>query len=302
MDLTVGLGGHAEALLSNADGGARYLGVDRDGEARAIVQRRLGGDPRFSVVASTYEDVWDSEGFRQWTGQHAPDGLDVVFADLGVSSLQLKSPGRGFSFLADGPLDMRMDAGNGVTALEWLGSQDESSLADVLRKHGEERASKAIARAIIGARNGGRLSTTSDLANSVYSVLPRASAARKKRIDPATRTFQAIRIAVNSELTGLERTIERAVYALRSNGRIGIISFHSLEDRIVKRTFRRLAGVFDGPGREPPEPLPVILNLIPPGGMVPSEAEREGNPPSRSARMRLAQRVPYQDEEDFTWQ
>jgi len=188
---------------------------------------------------------------------------------------------------------MRMDAKGGITALEWLEQQDETSLADALYRYGEERASRPIARAIMGAVNGGKLSTTIDLANSVYSVLPREKAVRNRQIDPATRTFQAIRIAVNSELIGLGRTIERAVRFLRPGGRIGVISFHSLEDRIVKQTFRRLAGIFDGPGRESPTPLPKLLRIISPGGLLPCEEELSANPPSRSARLRLAQRVPY---------
>jgi len=293
LDLTLGLGGHAEAMLSNADEGARYLGIDRDGEAMALALRRLGGDGRFTALASTYEEVWEADGFLEWAARHAPDGFDVVFADLGASSLQLKTPGRGFSFMSDGPLDMRMDPSNGMTALEWLERQDESTLADALRRFGEERASRAISRAIMGALGGGRLRTTLDLADSVYSVLPRWAAARKRRADPATRTFQAIRIAVNSELVGLERTIEKAVRATRPGGRIGVISFHSLEDRIVKRTFRRLAGAYDGPGREPPGPLPRFLQLISPGGIAPGRPELKANPPSRSARLRLAQRVPH---------
>jgi len=293
IDLTLGLGGHAEALLSNANADVRYLGVDRDGEARTVALGRLGSDARFSAIASTYEDVWDSEAFREWVALHAQDGFDVVFADLGASSLQLKSPGRGFSFMSEGPIDMRMDADSGATALEWLEQQNAVTLADTLRRFGEERASGPISRAIMCALDGGRLCTTLDLANSVYSVIPREKAVRKKQIDPATRTFQAIRIAVNSELVGLGRTIERAVQFLRPGGRIGIISFHSLEDRIVKQTFRRLAGVFDGPGRESPTPLPKLLQLISPGGMVPCEEELRANPPSRSARLRLAQRVPY---------
>jgi 16S rRNA (cytosine1402-N4)-methyltransferase len=292
IDLTLGLGGHAEALLSKADAGVRYLGVDRDGEARALATERLGRDARFSAIASTYEDVWDSDGFREWAEMHAPDGLDIVFADLGASSLQLKKPDRGFSFMSEGPIDMRMDAENGATALEWLEGQDETTLADALRTYGEERASRPISRAIMGALGDGRLATTLDLAKTVYSVLPREVAARKKQIDPATRTFQAIRIAVNAELIGLDRTIERAVRRLRPGGRIGVISFHSLEDRIVKQAFRRLSGIFDGPGREPPAPLPKLLQMILPGGMAPGEAELRANPPSRSARLRLAQRMP----------
>jgi 16S rRNA (cytosine1402-N4)-methyltransferase len=302
IDLTLGLGGHAEALLSKADADVRYLGVDRDGEARTLAVERLGHDARFSVLASTYEDVWESEGFREWADLHAPGGFDIVFADLGASSLQLKTPDRGFSFMSEGPIDMRMDAESGATALEWLEGQDEATLADALYRYGEERASGPISRAIMNALGEGRLGTTLDLANSVYSVLPRERAARKKQIDPATRTFQAIRIAVNSELVGLGRTIERAAQSLRPGGRIGVISFHSLEDRIVKQTFRRLAGVFDGPGREPPAPLPKLLRLVSPGGMAPSDTECRANPPSRSARLRLAQRMPPIDSEVVTWQ
>jgi 16S rRNA (cytosine1402-N4)-methyltransferase len=292
LDLTLGLGGHAEALLSRASNNVRYLGVDRDCEARAVASQRLGSDERFFSVASSYEDVWASEEFIAWMAEHAPEGLDIVFADLGVSSFQLKTQHRGFSFLSEGPLDMRMDTANGMTALEWLEQQDETGLADVLFKFGEERASKPISKAIMCALDNGKLNTTFDLANAIYTVIPRAASVRKYKIDPATRTFQAIRIAVNSELVRLGQTIETAVMALKPNGRIGIISFHSLEDRIVKQTFRRLAGIYDGPGRESPAPLPKLLRLINPGGIVPSEAECRDNPPSRSARLRLAQRVP----------
>jgi len=292
IDLTLGLGGHAEALLSKADGNVRYLGIDRDPDAREIALQRLGKDERFSVIASTYEDVWETKCLREWMIQYASDGLDVVLADLGASTLQFKTPERGFSFMAEGPLDMRMDTANGLTALEWLEMQDETTLADVLRKYGEERASRPISRAIIKDLGSGKLRTTLDLANSVYTVLPREIAKRKKRIDPATRTFQAIRIAVNAELVGLEQTIEKAVSALKLCGRIGIISFHSLEDRIVKQTFRRLAGIYDGPGREPPMVMPKFLQIISPGGIKPGEDECAVNPPSRSARLRLAQRVP----------
>ncbi|MDR0498575.1 MAG: 16S rRNA (cytosine(1402)-N(4))-methyltransferase RsmH [Holophagales bacterium] len=292
LDLTLGLGGHAEALLSKADSSIRYLGVDRDSEAREIAIQRLGKDERFSIIASTYEDVWETRGLQEWMIQYAPDGLDIVLADLGASSLQFKTPERGFSFMAEGPLDMRMDTANGLTALEWLEQQDETTLADILYKYGEERASRPISKAIIKALESGKLRTTLDLANSVYTVLPREIAKRKKRIDPATRTFQAIRIAVNSELVGLEQTIEKAVTALKFCGRIGIISFHSLEDRIVKQTFRRLAGIYDGPGRESPKAMPKFLKIISPGGIKPGETECAVNPPSRSARLRLAQRMP----------
>jgi len=292
LDLTLGPGGHAEALLNNADSNVRYLGVDRDPEARDAALQSLGRDRRFSVIASTYEKVWEAADFQEWMVRNAPDGLDIVLADLGASSLQLKTPARGFSFMAEGPLDMRMDPASGLTALEWLEQQDETTLADVLYKFGEERASRPISKAILKALADGKLSSTLDLASSIHRVLPHRSATRKMRIDPATRTFQAIRIAVNSELVGLEQTIEKAVNSLKPGGRIGIISFHSLEDRIVKQTFRRLAGIYDGPGRESPVALPRLLQLISPGGIKPGEAECAANPPSRSARLRLAQRMP----------
>ena len=292
LDLTLGLGGHAGALLSKADSSACYLGVDRDPDARAAALKRLGKDKRFSIIASTYEDVWETGDFKEWKARHASDGFDIIFADLGASSLQLKTPERGFSFIAEGPLDMRMDPTNGLTALEWLERQDETTLADVLYKFGEERASRPISKAILKALAGGKLSTTLDLADSVYTVLPREAVVRKRGINPATRTFQAIRIAVNSELIGLEQTIEKAAASLKPCGRIGIIAFHSLEDRIVKQTFRRLAGIYNGPGRESPRALPKFLRPISPGGIKPSEAECAANPSSRSARLRLAQRMP----------
>jgi 16S rRNA (cytosine1402-N4)-methyltransferase len=291
IDLTIGLGGHAQALLSQAGADVRYLGIDRDSDALSITKQRLGNDDRLSILQSTYEEIWDTEDYRQWTAKCAPDGADAILADLGASNLQLKTADRGFSFMLEGPLDMRMDAGRGPTALDWLKAQDEKSLASTLYEYGEERASRPIASAILSALDDGSLSTTLDLANAVYKVLPKEIAHRKKQIDPATRTFQAIRIAVNSELKGLARAIERAVMALKAKGRIAVISFHSLEDRIVKQTFRRLSGIYSGPGRLPTSELPKILQLISPHGIRPSEAERVANPPSRSARLRLAQRV-----------
>ena len=292
LDLTLGLGGHAEAMLARADNNVRYLGIDRDCEAVSIASQRLGGDERFSAIAATYEAVWEAREFEDWAAKCAPDGFDVILADLGVSGLQLKTPSRGFSFMAEGPLDMRMDSKQRLTAFEWLKRQTEESLAKALFKYGEERASRAVSKAILNAMADGKLLTTLDLAKAVYSVLPRKTAAGKKQIDPATRTFQAIRISVNSELSGLGKAIEKAAAALKTLGRIGVISFHSLEDRIVKRALRRLAGLYDGPGRRPPSPLPKYLQLISPGGIVPSEGERLSNPSSRSARLRLAQRVP----------
>lgn len=291
LDLTLGLGGHAEAVLAQADADFRYYGVDRDPDARARAAERLKNDPRLVLHAGSYEDLWDDDSFKAWCAEHAPDGFDCILADLGISTLHIKDPKRGFSFMHDGPLDMRMDQGQGPTALEWIGWQTEESLANAIYEFGEERASRPIAKAILKSFQDGRLHSTLDLGAAVYTVLNREIAKRKGQSDPATRTFQAIRIAVNGELTRLASTIETAVSRLKPYGRIGIISFHSLEDRIVKQTLRRLAGIHDGPGRTPPMPLAKHIRLVHPGGIVPGTAEIENNPPSRSARLRIGERL-----------
>ena len=290
LDLTLGLGGHAEAILARSGQDVRYLGVDRDPYARDAAKARLGHDPRLSILAGTYEDVWNDPSFEAWSHLQAPEGFDAVLMDLGVSSLHLKNPRRGFSFMEEGPLDMRMNPESGPTALQWIAEQDERSLADAIYSYGEERASRPIAKAILAAFQEGRLHTTLDLAAAVYTVLSPEIARRRKQINPATRTFQAIRIAVNGELAGLGASIEQAVRRLKPGGRIAVISFHSLEDRIVKQTLRRLAGVYDGPGRVAPEPLPRHIRLIHPRGLQASEAETTANPPSRSARLRIGER------------
>jgi len=295
LDLTLGLGGHAEALLARSDAETRYLGVDRDPEARARAKARLGADARITILAGTYEDVWEHPAFQAWMHLQAPEGLDAILLDLGVSSLQLKDPARGFSFMAEGPLDMRMDPESGETALQWLAEQTEETLADALYQFGEERASRPIARSILRFFQEGRLHSTFDLATAIYKVLPRDAARKKKQIDPATRTFQAIRIAVNGELGRLAATLEKAVANLKPGGRLGVISFHSLEDRIAKQTLRRLAGVYDGPGRTSPVVLPRLIKLIHPGGLKPGEAECASNPPSRSARLRIGERLSSSD-------
>jgi 16S rRNA (cytosine1402-N4)-methyltransferase len=295
LDLTLGLGGHAEAILTQAETGVRYLGVDRDPQAREIAKARLGSDARLTIVAGTYEEIWEDPSFQAWCHLQAPSGFDVILMDLGISTLHLKEASRGFSFMEEGPLDMRMDPDHGLTALEWIEEQTEEKLADAIYRFGEERASRPIARAIVKALGEGRLATTRDLAEAVYTVIPREPAKRKGLSDPATRTFQGIRIAVNGELERLAATIDTAVAALKPGGRIGIISFHSLEDRIVKQTLRRLAGIHDGPGRTPPSPLPKLLRLIYGGGIAPSEDEIRANPPSRSARLRIGERLPLDE-------
>ena len=292
LDLTLGLGGHAEALLARCDEHTRYLGVDRDPEARAAAKARLGSDARLNILAGAYEQIWEDHAFEAWRALQAPEGFDAILMDLGVSTLQLKSPERGFSFRDEGPLDMRMDTEEGPTALQWIAEQTDTTLADAIYQFGEERASRPIARAILRAFHEGRLHTTHDLAEAVHSVLPMTAALRRQhRADTATRTFQAIRIAVNGELEGLSEALETAIRNLRIGGRLAVISFHSLEDRIVKQTLRRLSGIYDGPGRESPAPLPKVVRLIHAGGIAPSDAECQANPPSRSARLRIAERI-----------
>jgi len=291
LDLTLGLGGHAEALLAKADPETRYLGVDRDPEARARARQRLGADARLTILGCAYEDLWEEPQFLAWQVAQAPGGFDAILADLGVSTLQLRTPERGFSFRDEGPLDMRMDPEHGLPARAWIAEQTDESLANAIYQYGEERASRPIARAILRALHEDRLETTRDLARAVYKVIPREPAKRKGQSDPATRTFQAIRIAVNGELDRLAASLEAAVAHLRPGGRLAVISFHSLEDRIVKQTLRRLAGVYDGPGRTSPVVLPKFVKLVHPGGIAPSEAEAAVNPPSRSARLRVAERL-----------
>lgn len=291
LDLTLGLGGHAEAILARCDREVRYLGVDRDPFARDLAKARLGQDARLTILAGTYERIWDDPAFEAWQHLQAPEGWDVILMDLGVSSLHLKDPHRGFSFMEEGPLDMRMNPESGITALQWIADQTDRTLADAIYEYGEERASRPIAKAILEAFHAGRLHTTLDLAAAIYTVLSPEIAKRRKQINPATRTFQAIRIAVNGELTGLGNAIEQAVRQLKPGGRLGVISFHSLEDRIVKQTLRRLAGIYDGPGRTSPQPMPKSIQLVNPRGFTASEAETSVNPPSRSARLRVGERL-----------
>jgi 16S rRNA (cytosine1402-N4)-methyltransferase len=269
----------------------RYLGVDRDPFARDAAKARLGHDARLTILSGTYEDIWEDPAFEAWMHLQAPDGLDVVLMDLGMSTLHLKDPLRGFSFMEEGPLDMRMNPESGLTALQWIAEQDDRTLADTIYEYGEERASRPIAKAILAAFHLGNLHTTLDLAAAIYTVLSPEIAKRKKQINPATRTFQAIRIAVNGELVGLAAAIERGIHRLKSGGRLGVISFHSLEDRIVKQTLRRLAGIYDGPGRTSPEPMPKHIQIIGARGFTASEAEISANPPSRSARLRIGERL-----------
>ena len=270
VDCTVGNGGHARAMLDA--GASRLIGLDRDPAALVEAGAALGafGD-RVTLMHSDYrrlDEVLDAQGIA---------GVDGLLADLGLSSMQLDSPGRGFSFRRDEPLDMRMDPTTGPTAAEAIGDADERTLANVIFEFGEERHSRRIARAIVGARGRAPVSTTRQLAEIVRRALPRKG---YSRIDPATRTFQAIRIWVNRELEGLDVFLTQAVRRLRPGGRVAVISFHSLEDRIVKHTLRALQAAGD---------LGLTVRTKRP--IVPSEAEADRNPRARSAKLRAAERT-----------
>jgi 16S rRNA (cytosine1402-N4)-methyltransferase len=268
VDCTVGLGGHAQALLEA--GASRLIGLDRDQAALSMARERLvdyGG--RVELVHADFRDlgaVLDARGIG---------GVDGVLADLGVSSLQLDSPGRGFSFRRDEALDMRMDMSSGITAAAAIAAADERTLADVIYRFGEERYSRRVARAIVAARARGAIQTTGQLAEIVRRAVPRRG---QMRIDPATRTFQAVRIWINRELDGLDAFLARTVDRLNVAGRLAVMTFHSLEDRIVKHTLRSLQAAGG-------------LTVLTKRPVVPSEAEIERNPRARSAKLRAAERV-----------
>ena len=281
VDATVGLGGHAEALLRAAPG-YRLLGLDRDPEALARAGERLRDfSDRVRLVEATFDQLPE---ILQRLDLGSPA---AILADVGCSSLQLDDPARGFSFLSDGPLDMRMGT-EGPTAADLLARADWGELVRILRDYGEERRARAIARSIIKRREEEPLRTTGQLSRLVQEVI----GGRPGRIHPATRTFQALRIAVNDELGQLERFLEPAIRGLRPGGRIAVISFHSLEDRIVKHTLRRLAGRCTCPPDFPvcscrPQRLVTVLTS---SAIRPNEDEVAGNPRARSARLRAAER------------
>jgi 16S rRNA (cytosine1402-N4)-methyltransferase len=271
VDCTLGAGGHTRALLDA--GATRVLAFDRDRSALALAAESLHDHlDRIEMVHADYRSLGTTLDAR---GIAAVDG--GILADLGVSSMQLDDAERGFSFRADAPLDMRMDRDSGLTAAELLQTVDETVLADVIYEYGEERFSRRIARAIVRAREAGPLETTGQLASIVRRAVPTRG---WQRIDPATRTFQALRIWVNRELEGLDEFIRMAVGRLCAGARLAIIAFHSLEDRVVKHTFRALA--------QAPEPLVALITRRP---IEASDDEVARNPRARSAKLRVAERL-----------
>ena len=274
-DATLGLGGHAGQILQQSSPDGRLIGLDRDTQAltRARVTLAPFGD-RVTFVHARFGSL------RQALEELQVDSLDGCLVDLGVSSLQLDSADRGFSFRRAAPLDMRMDQSQGETAAEFLRRADENELENILRDLGEERFAKKIAHAITEALSRGELSTTTALADLIAKVVP----FRERHRDPATRSFQALRIALNDELGELERFLAAAPACLWPGGRLVVISFHSLEDRIVKRQFRALAGreITSGPR----------LRILTKHVVTATDDERRRNPRSRSAKLRAVERLP----------
>jgi 16S rRNA (cytosine1402-N4)-methyltransferase len=270
VDCTVGLGGHSSALL--AAGAGRIIGLDRDVDALDRARTTLA--PWLERVDLVHADFRSLDSVLERLGVPLVDG---TLADLGLSSMQLDAPGRGFSFQRDDPLDMRMDRSGGETAADLLARSSEIELAAAIFQLGEERYSRRIARALVDARRQAPIDTTGRLAAIVRRAIPRRGL---MRIDPATRTFQALRIWVNRELEGLERFLQAAARRLRSGGRLVVITFHSLEDRVVKHTFRALA-----------QKEVATLKVLTKKPIVPTEEEVQRNPRARSAKLRAAERV-----------
>jgi 16S rRNA (cytosine1402-N4)-methyltransferase len=283
VDATYGRGGHSGEILKRLGGDGRLYAMDRDPVAVADARERYEADGRFCITGGPFSmlgKMLDEQGLR--------GKVNGVLFDLGVSSPQLHSPERGFSFRFDGPLDMRMDPAQGIPASEWINRAEESEIARVIRDYGEERFARRVARAIVRARSEAPITTTGVLADIVRRAIP----ARERGQDPATRTFQAIRLYVNRELEEIQSALPQAVEALAPRGRLAVISFHSLEDRIVKRFIRDEAR-----GVQPPPGLPIReseirVRLKALGKPVyASEAETARNPRARSAVLRVAERT-----------
>ncbi|GAB3378832.1 16S rRNA (cytosine(1402)-N(4))-methyltransferase RsmH [Lysobacter fragariae] len=280
LDGTFGRGGHARGVLEQLGPGGRLLVMDKDPEAIAVAEREFGADARVAIFRGSFAQL------AQWNATDA--GLDGVLFDLGVSSPQLDVAERGFSFGKDGPLDMRMDPDSGESAAQWLAHASDKDIADVLWTYGEERQSRRIARAIVARRVDQPLTRTAQLADLIASVVPRG----EQKIHPATRSFQAIRIYINRELADLEAGLDAALARLKPGGRLAVMSFHSLEDRIVKQFIARHA-------KAPPanRRMPIEIAFTPTLKMIgdarkADEVETATNPRARSAVLRVAEKLP----------
>jgi len=294
IDCTVGLGGHTHAILVAA-ADARVIGIDRDPDALEIARDRLGKEvSRVSLVRGNFNGI--KQILATQPQDLASEGVNGILADLGVSSLQLNRAERGFSFRSDAPLDMRMDQTTGQTAADLLQHLEEQELADLIFAYGEERGSRRIARAIVRAREKGPIATTGQLADIVVRALHIKG---YWKVHPATRTFQALRIAVNDELAGLEQFVSDAIDCLKKNGRLAIITFHSLEDRIVKRSFQYAGGgCICPPGQRGLRGLPVCncgtvkrVTVLTRRPITPTADEVAANARARSAKLRICEKL-----------
>lgn len=286
LDGTFGRGGHSKVLLKTLSSEAQLIALDRDLSAIEYGQAKFANEPRLHLVHTDFAGMREALSARQ-----LPTKFDGILFDLGVSSPQLDEAGRGFSFLRDGPLDMRMDDSQGETAADFLATAEEQTIANVIYQLGEEKFSRRIARAIIEKRQEKPLETTLELVELLEQAIPR----KDPNKHPATRTFLALRMHINDELGQIEDMLPQAVQMLKTGGRLAIISFHSREDRIVKQFFRQLSR-----GPTIPKNLPVLEVYQPPIKTVgkaikPSKQELSSNPRSRSAILRVAERteVPY---------
>ncbi len=281
IDATIGAGGHAWGILEHSSPDGRLLGFDQDPQALALASQRLSPfKGRFELVNTSYINLQSEMRTRGW------EQVEGIVFDLGVSSMQLDMPQRGFSFQTEGPLDMRFDPNQDTSAADLVNDMPEEELAQIIWRYGEERYARRIAQGIVRARP---LRTTTQLAEVIYQVL----GGRKERIHPATRTFQALRIAVNDELAAIGKALPQAVTALSPGGRLAIISFHSMEDRIIKQFYRQESKDCICP---PGQPVcncghKASLRVITRRPIQPGEAEIEKNPRARSARLRVAEKL-----------
>jgi 16S rRNA (cytosine1402-N4)-methyltransferase len=285
VDVTLGLGGHARAILEKIGPGGTLIGLDRDKESLEKAHQALDS---FSASVRLYHENF--KNLPLVLNNLSVPPLDGILADLGVSSYQLLSPERGFSFRGEGPLDMRMDRSQRQTAADLVNELAEEELAGLIHRYGEERFARRIAAAIVRAREKGRITRSSQLGEIVSGAVKTRS---HLTMHPATRTFQALRIAVNQELDGLADFITEAFSFLRPGGRIVVISFHSLEDRIVKQTLRKLSGrcICGRPQQLCTCPRRILATTLTSRPIRPGRAELEANPRARSARLRAAERV-----------
>ncbi len=283
VDCTYGRGGHSQLILSQLDAGGRLIVIDKDDEAILHAREVLGADPRVEIVKGSFA------GLKEILLGLNLDQVDGILMDLGVSSPQLDDASRGFSFMRSGPLDMRMDQSRSPSAAEWLAVASEIEITEVLRNYGEERFARRIARAVVETRETEPLTTTDQLSELIEQAVPR----KEKHKHPATRSFQAIRIFINGELTDLETCLEASIELLRPGGRLVVISFHSLEDRLVKRFMRKESRGPDLPSRLPIRDAEIKRNVKLIGKAVkPSSEEVDANRRARSAVMRVAERLP----------